>query len=192
MIIQYTSTLKLTPFGWVVERQQQHEDELLQTEEFPIHPDEYIDPTWKNSRVDIELVFQTKLSGTVIYARLTSDCRRRLISASLNTKTSVPSTATGTVTATAATATPSMYDMIKSEYPGYVFDTASGFEDAIIGVDEESMKLIYSINKCIEIIMVEENISREGAIEDMANRLINPDNTVIFCCDIYPYFHKKS
>lgn len=41
---------------------------------------------------------------------------------------------------------------------------ADGFDAAIMGVDEGSMRLIYSVRKCIEILM-EEGETEEDAIE---------------------------
>ena len=40
---------------------------------------------------------------------------------------------------------------------------ADGFDDAIIGIDETSMRLIYSVSKCIEIL--EQDMDREAAVE---------------------------
>ena len=41
---------------------------------------------------------------------------------------------------------------------------ADGFDDAIIGVDESTMRLIYSVSKSIEILM-KDNMSYEDAID---------------------------
>ncbi len=43
------------------------------------------------------------------------------------------------------------------------FLKADGFDDAIIGVDETQMRLIYSVSKCIEILM--KDMSEEEALE---------------------------
>jgi len=40
---------------------------------------------------------------------------------------------------------------------------ADGFDDAIIGIDEKTMRLIYSVSKCIEILT--KDMSQEEAIE---------------------------
>jgi hypothetical protein len=39
---------------------------------------------------------------------------------------------------------------------------ADGFDDDIIGIDEHSMRVIYSISKCLEIL--EEDMSEEDAV----------------------------
>jgi hypothetical protein len=41
---------------------------------------------------------------------------------------------------------------------------ADGFDDAIIDVEESSMRLIYSVKRCIEILM-SEDMTYEDAIE---------------------------
>jgi len=44
-------------------------------------------------------------------------------------------------------------DRILSYYPDEEFIIATGFNEAIIGVDEYSMRLIYSMEKCLDILM---------------------------------------
>jgi hypothetical protein len=50
-------------------------------------------------------------------------------------------------------------------YPEHNFLLADGFETAIVGVEETSMKIIYSVNKCIDILMKRDNMDEEDAIE---------------------------
>ena len=40
---------------------------------------------------------------------------------------------------------------------------ADGFDDAIIGIDEKTMRLIYSVSKCIEILS--KDMSRDDAVD---------------------------
>lgn len=40
---------------------------------------------------------------------------------------------------------------------------ADGFENAIIGIDEETKRLIYSVSKCIEIL--QKDMNEQDAIE---------------------------
>ena len=42
-----------------------------------------------------------------------------------------------------------------SYYDDETFLKADGFDDAVIGVDETTMRLIYSVKKCIEILIDE-------------------------------------
>jgi hypothetical protein len=44
-------------------------------------------------------------------------------------------------------------DIIVLQYPEEHFIVATGFNDAVIGVDEFSMRIIYSMAKCVEILM---------------------------------------
>jgi chorismate mutase len=42
---------------------------------------------------------------------------------------------------------------------------ADGFDDAIIGIDDASMRLIYSVDKCIRILIDVEGMTEEDAVE---------------------------
>jgi hypothetical protein len=55
-----------------------------------------------------------------------------------------------------------LQDIIENYYE-YDFLIADGFNDAVIGVDETSMRLIYSVSKCLEIL--QEYLDEEDAIE---------------------------
>ena len=46
-------------------------------------------------------------------------------------------------------------DYLTENFEGEDFLVADGFDDAIIGVDENSMRIIYSVTKSIEILMKE-------------------------------------
>lgn len=45
-----------------------------------------------------------------------------------------------------------MLDQIIEEYVDETFLKADGFDEAVIGVDEKEMRLIYSVSKCIQIL----------------------------------------
>jgi hypothetical protein len=53
---------------------------------------------------------------------------------------------------------------ILDNYEDESFLIADGFDDAIIDVEESSMRLIYSVKRCIEILM-SEDMTYEDAIE---------------------------
>jgi hypothetical protein len=55
-----------------------------------------------------------------------------------------------------------MLDYILQTYDVESFLKADGFDEAIIGVDENSMRLIYSVSKCIEILR--KDMSEEDAL----------------------------
>jgi len=56
-----------------------------------------------------------------------------------------------------------MLDKIVEWFPEDEFLIADGFNDAIIGVDSDSMRLIYSVTKCVEILS--KDMSEEEAVE---------------------------
>ena len=55
-------------------------------------------------------------------------------------------------------------EQILEQFDDESFLKADGFDDAIIGVDQASMRLIYSIDKCIKLL-IEDGMSEEDAIE---------------------------
>jgi hypothetical protein len=56
-----------------------------------------------------------------------------------------------------------MLDKILEWYPEEELLIADGFDDAIIGIDDGGMRLIYSITKCVEVLM--KDMSEEDAVE---------------------------
>jgi hypothetical protein len=74
---------------------------------------------------------------------------------------------------------------ILEKYPDEEFLSADGFNNAILGVEEKSMRLIYSIAKCIEILM--EDMSEEEAFEYFDYNVSGAymgEKTPIWCDDI--------
>lgn len=79
-----------------------------------------------------------------------------------------------------------MLNQILDNYPEDSFLIVDGFDNAIIGVDETTMKLIYSVKKCIEILT--QYISEEDAIEYFYINIMGAyvgDKTPIWCTDTY-------
>jgi hypothetical protein len=69
-------------------------------------------------------------------------------------------------------------------YEDELFLKADGFDDAIIGLDESSMRLIYSISKCITILC--RDMSEEDAIEYFSFNVQGSyvgEKTPIWCLD---------
>jgi len=58
-----------------------------------------------------------------------------------------------------------MLELILENYNDEDFLIADGFNDAIIGVDESSMRLIYSVSKCLNILETVEKMSELEALE---------------------------
>ena len=65
----------------------------------------------------------------------------------------------------------SKLDDILEVYPHEEILKADGFDDAIIGLEANSMRLVYSIEKCIDILMQDE-MTEEDAIEHMDYNVI--------------------
>jgi hypothetical protein len=73
-------------------------------------------------------------------------------------------------------------EKILEYYEDDEFLKADGFDDAVIGVDSISMRLIYSIEKCVEILMKDE-MTQEDALDYLSFNTINSyvgDQTPIF------------
>lgn len=77
-----------------------------------------------------------------------------------------------------------MLEKILDNYQEQVFLKADGFDEAIIGVDESSMRLIYSVSKCLEILC--KDMSYEDAIEHFEYNVRGSyvgEQTPIWCND---------
>jgi len=73
-------------------------------------------------------------------------------------------------------------------YPDDEFLIADGFDDAVIGVDYGSSRLIYSCKKCIEILIEQEEMTAEDAIEHFQYNVAGAwvgEKTPIWCEDSY-------
>lgn len=73
-------------------------------------------------------------------------------------------------------------------YPDDEFLIADGFDDAVIGVDYGSSRLIYSCKKCIEILIEQEKMEPEDAIEHFQYNVAGAwvgEKTPIWCEDSY-------
>jgi hypothetical protein len=78
-----------------------------------------------------------------------------------------------------------MIDSIIEKYPDDSFLKADGFDEAIIGVDNKSMRLVYSVSKCIEILC--RDMNEEDAIEYFDYNVSGAymgEKTPIWCDDI--------
>jgi len=63
---------------------------------------------------------------------------------------------------------------------------ADGFDEAVIGIDEKQMRLVYSVSKCIEILT--KDMSEEDAIEHLNYNVIGSwvgEKTPIWCYDMF-------
>lgn len=78
-----------------------------------------------------------------------------------------------------------MIEQIKEMYPEDDFLVADGYNEAIIGLDESSGRLIYSVSRVIEIL--EQDMSREDALDhfyfNMHGSYVG-EKTPIWCMDM--------
>jgi len=79
-----------------------------------------------------------------------------------------------------------MIEKLVDWYPEESLLIADGFNDAIIGIDESSMRVIYSVTKCIEILCLDEDMDVDDAIEHFNYNVKGSyvgDKTPIWCED---------
>ena len=77
-------------------------------------------------------------------------------------------------------------EKIIEKYPQEEFLKADGFDDAIIGLDANEMRLIYSNSKCIEILCAD--MDEEEAWEHFDFNVVNAyvgEQTPIWCDDYF-------
>jgi hypothetical protein len=67
---------------------------------------------------------------------------------------------------------------------------ADGFDDAVIGIEEGTMRLIYSVRRCIEILITDEEMTLEDALEHFSYNVSGSyvgEKTPIWCEDMFEY-----
>lgn len=80
-----------------------------------------------------------------------------------------------------------MLNKITENYPDETILKADGFDEAIIGIDEDSMRLIYSISKCVQIL-IDQGMTIEDAMEYLSFNVTNTyvgKLTPIWCQDFF-------
>ena len=79
-----------------------------------------------------------------------------------------------------------MLEGIVENFPDENILKADGFDNAVIGIDITSMRLIYSKLKCIEVLMLDDDMDYEDAIEYLEYNTFNAyvgEQTPIWCDD---------
>lgn len=56
-------------------------------------------------------------------------------------------------------------ESLKSEFPDVELIIADGFDDAILGYDVDNGRIVYSISLCIEILIDNEGMNEEDALD---------------------------
>lgn len=79
-----------------------------------------------------------------------------------------------------------MLDRIIEQYQDEEILIADGFDEAVIGIDTKSMRLIYSVSKCIEILC--RDMNEEESIEYFEYNVSGSyvgEKTPIWCEDLF-------
>lgn len=79
-----------------------------------------------------------------------------------------------------------LLDDILDSYDESKFKIADGFDEAVIGLDEKQNRLIYSVKKCVEILMERDGMTYEVAREFLDFNTIDAyvgELTPIWCED---------
>lgn len=79
-----------------------------------------------------------------------------------------------------------MLESILENYYEEEFLKADGFDDAIIGVEENSMRLIYSVKKCLEILQndMDDLDAMEYFTYNVSGAYVG-EKTPIWCWDLF-------
>ena len=80
-----------------------------------------------------------------------------------------------------------MLEIIIENYQDEEILKADGFDDAVIGIDTDSMRLIYSVQKCIEVLR-EEGMDEIDAVEYFEYNVLGAyvgEKTPIWCNDFF-------
>jgi hypothetical protein len=80
-----------------------------------------------------------------------------------------------------------MLEIIIENYQDEEILKADGFDDAVIGIDTNSMRLIYSVQKCIEVLR-EEGMDEIDAVEYFEYNVLGAyvgEKTPIWCNDFF-------
>jgi hypothetical protein len=80
-----------------------------------------------------------------------------------------------------------MLEKIVEQFQDEEILKADGFDEAVIGIDENSMRLIYSVEKCIDILM-KQGMDMTEAVEyfefNVSGSYVG-DKTPIWCDDLF-------
>ena len=86
----------------------------------------------------------------------------------------------------------SILNQITEKFDEEEFSRADGFDEAIIGVEENSMRLMYSVTKCLEIIEAQ-GLPYEDALEHFYYNIQEAyvgEKTPIFCFNEFDELNK--
>jgi hypothetical protein len=81
-----------------------------------------------------------------------------------------------------------MLEIIMEQNPEGEFLKADGLDEAIIGYDDQSGRLIYSMSKIIDILIIDDGMTEEDALEHYYYNIHGGyvgEKTPIWCCDYF-------
>jgi hypothetical protein len=82
----------------------------------------------------------------------------------------------------------SMLETIIEQNPEDEFLKADGLDEAIIGYDDQTGRLIYSMSKIIDILIIDDGMTEEDALEHYYYNIHGGyvgEKTPIWCCDYF-------
>ena len=82
----------------------------------------------------------------------------------------------------------SMLEIIMEQNPEDEFLKADGLDEAIIGYDDQSGRLIYSMSKIIDILIIDDGMTEEDALEHYYYNIHGGyvgEKTPIWCNDYF-------
>lgn len=81
----------------------------------------------------------------------------------------------------------SLLKEIRERYPEEQIIRADGLDEAIIGFDEQSKRLVYSVFKIVEIFIKRDGMEREAALENYEINVAGSATaeTPIYCDDYF-------
>jgi len=82
----------------------------------------------------------------------------------------------------------SMLEIIMEQNPEGEFLKADGLDEAIIGYDDQTGRLIYSMSKIIDILIIDDGMTEEDALEHYYYNIHGGyvgEKTPIWCCDYF-------
>lgn len=81
-----------------------------------------------------------------------------------------------------------MLETIIEQNPEDEFLKADGLDEAIIGYDDQTGRLIYSMSKIIDILIIDDGMTEEDALEHYYYNIHGGylgEKTPIWCCDYF-------
>ena len=79
-------------------------------------------------------------------------------------------------------------EKLEYAFPDVEMTIADGFDDCVIGICPLTYKVIYSYNKCLDVLMTRDKMTYQEAVEFMDFNVVGSyvgEKTPIWCMDNY-------